>query len=324
MLTRRDFSTYISSLLAAGVFKKCQVSRNKTLLPSSSNIILSTWNNTKANAEALKQLTDNQLDIVTAVEKGINVVEADENDHSVGYGGRPDRNGKVTLDACIMDPMGNAGSVTYLQNIMHAVSVARLVMDKTPHVILSGKGAKEYALSEGFTAADLLTEDSKKAYIEWLKKSEYSPNSHIDRHDTIGLLASSSNGDLAGGCSTSGLSFKMDGRVGDSPIIGAGLFVDNEIGAATATGLGELVLKTCASFLVVELIRQGNTPQNACEKAIKRIAKKYDCSDAQVGLISIGKNQEIGAFSLQSGFSYTLSKNGQHTVYEARSYFSKK
>ena len=194
-------------------------------------------------------------------------------------GGLPDRDGIVSLDACIMGPDGRAGSVCYLQNIVHPVSVARLVMQTTPHVILAGDGALQFALANGYEEQNLLTPESEKAWKEWLEKSKYEPqinweNHPAESHDTIGLLAVDENGDIAGACTTSGMAFKMHGRVGDSPIIGAGLYVDNEVGGATATGMGELVLRTLGSFLVVELMRSGLSPQEACKEAVMRIVKK--------------------------------------------------
>ena len=213
------------------------------------------------------QAGGNALD---AVEQGCMIEEANEKGQSVGKGGLPDRDGNVTLDACIMDKQGNCGSVVYLQNITHAVSVARKVMEDTPHVMLAGEGAKQFAISKGFQPEDLLTEASKKAWKEWKVKSEYKPIINIENHDTIGMLAIDKNGDISGACTTSGLAYKMGGRVGDSPIIGSGLFVDNEIGACVATGLGEEVVKTVGSFLVVELMRQGKLPQEACEEAISK------------------------------------------------------
>ena len=285
------------------------------------NIVLSTWNNNAANTIAATELASGNL--LNAVEKGINTVENDPNDQSVGYGGRPDREGKVTLDACIMDSKGNAGSVTYLTKIKNPISIARKVMEETPHVILSGQGALDFALQQGFPEEKLLTEKSKKEYQEWLKLGLYAPKINIESHDTIGLLALESEGNLAGGCSTSGLAYKMDGRVGDSPVIGAGLYVDNEIGASVATGLGELVLRKCSSFLVVEYMRSGKTPQKACEEAILRIVNSIPkSSEVQVGLIALDKKGNVGAYSIRPGFVYTLTVDNKTQKLDARSYFT--
>ncbi|GAB3897879.1 N(4)-(beta-N-acetylglucosaminyl)-L-asparaginase [Spirosoma agri] len=282
-------------------------------------MVISTWKQPKAN-QAAQTVLDRGGRALEAVEAGVRIPEADPDDMSVGYGGRPDRDGRVTLDACIMDEKGNAGSVVFLEHIMHAISVARAVMEKTPHVMLAGDGALQFALSQGFKKENLLTKKAEKEWREWLKTAKYKPIANIERHDTIGMLAIDDQGNISGACTTSGLAYKMAGRVGDSPIIGAGLYVDNEIGGACATGLGELVMRTCGSFLVVELMRQGRTPQQACEEAALRIVKKQDYKDIQVGFLAVNKQGETGAFSIQPGFNYTISKNKQTQVLDARSY----
>ena len=219
-------------------------------------VAVATWDVKNATKKAWEILSTNGNSL-DAVEQGCRIEEANEDGQSVGIGGLPDREGNVTLDACIMDYTGNCGSVVYLKNIKHAISVARLVMEKTPHVMLAGDGAKKYALSMGFNEENLLTEKSKKDWIKWKKEEEYKPIINIENHDTIGMLAIDEKQNISGACTTSGLAYKMQGRVGDSPIIGSGLFIDNEIGGAVATGLGEEVIKTVGSFLVVELMRQG-------------------------------------------------------------------
>lgn len=285
-------------------------------------LVIATWDVKNATVKAWEVLQKGGS-AMDAVEKGCNAEEEDPANSSVGYGGLPDREGRVTLDACIMDDKGNYGSVVFLQNIINAISVARKVMEKTPHVLLAGKGAEEFAVSQGFKRENLLTEKSKKAWENWKIKSEYKPIINIENHDTIGMLAMDKDGNLSGGCTTSGLAFKMHGRVGDSPIIGSGLFVDNEIGAATATGLGEEVLKTVGSFLVVELMRQGKTPQQACEEAVQRIMKKQpDSKDFQVGYIAVNKKGEIGAYAIHPGFSYTIYQNGQNKNIVPKTYFN--
>lgn len=288
-----------------------EINPNSTKNSVNYPLVIATWNvpNAVSKAWEVLQKSNSALD---AVEKGCNVEEEDPDNSSVGYGGLPDRDGRVTLDACIMDGKGGYGSVVFLENIVNAISVARKVMEKTPHVLMAGEGAEQFAVEQGFRRQNLLTEKSKKAWTEWLKKSEYKPIINIENHDTIGMLAMNDNGDLSGGCTTSGLAYKMHGRVGDSPIIGSGLFVDNEIGAATATGVGEEVLKTVGSYLVVELMRQGKSPQQACEEAIDRIMKKQpDRRDFQVAYIAVNKGGEVGAFSIHSGFSYTIYQNGE-------------
>ncbi|ATA72994.1 glycosylasparaginase [Capnocytophaga sp. H4358] len=285
-------------------------------------VVISTWNHGLPANDAAWKILASGGSALDAVEKGVMTAEADPEETSVGYGGYPDREGNVTLDACIMDSQNNAGSVACLKNIKHPISVARLVMEKTPHVMLVGDGAKQFALSQGFKEEDLLTEKSKKAYEEWLKTSQYKPIINIENHDTISMLALDENGNLSGACTTSGMAWKMAGRVGDSPIIGGGLFLDNEVGAAAATGLGEAVIRTAGSAIVVELMRHGKSPQDACEIVTKRIYDLYkntpELEHLQVGFIALSKSGEIGAFCVRKGFNYALqSKNQQNTLIDA-------
>ncbi len=284
-------------------------------------IIIATWKNEKGTKSGWDKMmqTGRALD---GVEAGAWIPEADPNETSVGYGGLPDRDGHVTLDACIMDHLGNAGAVTFLEGIMHPISVARAVMEKTPHVMLSGAGALKFALDQGFKKQNLLTPASKKAWEEWKKESKYKPIVNIENHDTIGLLGIGKAGEIAGACSTSGLAYKMHGRVGDSPIIGGAVFCDDEVGGACATGLGEFVMKTLGSFLIVEFMRQGMSPQKACEEAIMRIVKRYKYQDFQVGYLALNKKGEYGAYSIQKGFNLTITKNGITQVIESASYMS--
>lgn len=287
-------------------------------------IVIATWHVPNATAKAMEILQKNG-NVLDAVEQGCMVEEADIKNSSVGKGGLPDRDGNVTLDACVMDKNGNCGSVVYLQNITHAVSVARKVMEDTPHVMLAGEGAKQFAISKGFQVENLLTESSKKAWEEWKVKSEYKPIINIENHDTIGMLAMDKNGDISGACTTSGLAYKMGGRVGDSPIIGSGLFVDNQIGACVATGLGEEVVKTVGSFLVVELMRQGKSPQEACEEAIQRIVNKpnSDYKNFQVGYIAMNKKGETGSYAIHQWFSMTKFQDEKNEQIQS-DYFLKK
>lgn len=219
-----------------------------------------------------------------------------------------------------MDHTGNCGSVSFLQNIKHPISVARKVMDNTPHVMLSGEGALQFALKNGFHKEDLLTDKARKRWKEWLKDEKYQPIINIENHDTIGLLAIDKKGDIAGACTTSGLAWKMHGRVGDSPIIGAGMFVDNEIGGGCATGVGEAVMKTIGSFLIVELMRQGATPQEACEEGIARIVKNQNYKEMQIGYLAINKKGEHGAYAVHKGFDYALHQNGKNQMIDAQAY----
>ncbi|RKN79483.1 isoaspartyl peptidase/L-asparaginase family protein [Ulvibacterium marinum] len=316
-----------AGLVSSSVLASCgETDKSSTTLPEKMEnigpIVICTWDFNNASAKAWEVLKSggNSLD---AVEKGVMVEEADVENQTVGLGGRPDRDGKVTLDACIMDKDGNCGAVLCMQNIAHPISVARKVMEETPHVMLAGKGAEQFALEQGFKKTNLLTEKSKQEWIEWKKTSQYKPIINIENHDTIGMLAIDQNGDLAGACTTSGMAYKLAGRVGDSPIIGAGLFVDNEVGGATATGVGEEVVRTVGSFLIVELMRQGKTPQEACEEGVKRIIEKNKNKlDFQIGFIAINKKGETGGYCIQPGFTYRTYSNEGHLNNPSDSYIT--
>lgn len=279
--------------------------------------VISTWNHGMPANQASWAVLEAGGSALDAAEAGVRVPEADPLSTSVGYGGLPDREGHVTLDACIMDYDGRCGGVCFLQGFMHPISVARKVMEETPHVLLAGKGAEDFAASMGFERSKLLTPESREAWKAWRQSSEYKPIINRENHDTIGLLALDAQGRLAGACTTSGLAYKLPGRVGDSPIIGAGLYVDGEVGAATATGLGEMVIKVCGSFLVVELMRQGATPQQACEEAVRRIAARQDTKDSQVGFLALDRQGRTGAFAIHPGFNYALTRPGQHELVDA-------
>jgi N4-(beta-N-acetylglucosaminyl)-L-asparaginase len=299
-------------------------------------IVVSTWDFGKeANAEAWKTLSAGGK-VIDAVEAGVKIPEADPENQSVGYGGLPDRDGHVTLDACIMDGSNlSCGSVAFLEHIVHPISVAKLVMQKTPHVMLVGEGALQFALANGFTKTNLLTPKSEKDWKEWLKKSEYKPiiNAEVssvetknkiigdkNNHDTIGMIALDASGNIGGACTTSGLAYKIHGRVGDSPIIGAGLYADNEAGAATSTGMGEEVIRTCGSHTVVELMRQGYSPEKACKRAVERIMKRNPekMNDLQVGFLALNKKGEYGAYAIHKGFTYAVKSANEEKIYQAK------
>jgi len=312
----------LGSVVAACKNEPSTTAKASTMAISGQAVILSTWNNVEANTTAWQTLEQGGS-ILDALEQGVRIPEGDPDDMSVGYGGLPDRDGNVTLDACIMDAQGNAGSVSFLQHIKHPISVARKVMEETPHVMLSGDGALQFALAQGFEKENLLTAEAKAAWEKWKEKSEYKPIINIENHDTIGMVGVDADGELAGACTTSGLAYKMHGRVGDSPIIGAGMFVDNEVGGAAATGMGEAVLKTLGSFLVVELMRQGKSPQEACEEAVQRIVlKQSNYKEFQVGYIALSKSGEVGAYCIQPGFVYAVTRDGETEVFDAKSYIS--
>lgn len=284
--------------------------------------VISTWNHGLPANDAAWEILSTSGTALDAAEKGVMVIEADPKSTSVGIGGLPDRDGNVTLDACIMDHIGNAGSVSFLQNIKHPVAVARKVMENTPHVMLSGAGALKFALDEGFEEENLLTEESRSQWEKWKVESNYMPEINSENHDTIGMICQDANGNLSGSCTTSGAAYKMHGRVGDSPIIGAGLFVDNDHGAAVATGMGELMMKTLGSFLVVELIRQGATAQEACEAAIQRIVDKLDYKSFQVGYLAMDKSGNTGAYAIHPGFNYAEMVDGTNQLIDSRSYMN--
>ncbi len=273
---------------------------------------ISTWKTTEANQKA-GQMLDKGEHALDAAVAGVAIEEENPKNTTVGYGGAPDRTGKVTLDACVMNHLGDCGSVVAVENIVNVARLAKDVMEKTPHVMLSGKGAEEFAISQGYKKTDLLTDQSKKEWEEWLKDQDYRPIINIENHDTIGMLCIDKNNNLSGACTTSGLAYKMKGRVGDSPIIGSGLFIDNKIGGAVATGLGEEVVKTVGSFLVVELMRQGLSPQEACEKAVKRIVSNNSQENKfQVAYIAMNKKGEVGSYSIEPGFTYMDYVNGEN------------
>jgi N4-(beta-N-acetylglucosaminyl)-L-asparaginase len=319
--SRRKFIMTGAALTSVGTLDKLMATRPA---PAEKPIVISTWDfGVSANAEAWKVLSAGGR-ALDAVEKGVQVPEGDPNITTVGLGGFPDRDGRVTLDACIMDENANIGAVACLEHIVHPISVARQVMEKTPHVMLAGDGALQFALANGFRKENLLTPKSEKAWKEWLKTAQYKPVANIENHDTIGMIALDKNGNLSGACTTSGMAFKMHGRVGDSPIIGAGLFVDNEVGAVTSTGVGEEVIRIVGSHLVVELLRQGNSPEDACRKAVERIVKNQPVKskEMQVGFLALAKNGTFGAYALLKGFTYAVYSSGvPNTLFEAKSYY---
>ena len=305
-MKRRSFLNKITLAGSMATVWPKNLFAKKSLNQDSTNnpIAICTWNFEKANAAAAKALMSGQ-DALSAAILATQVEEENPLNTTVGYGGTPDREGKVTLDACIMDHKGNCGAVVAVENIVHVSALARDVMEKTPHVMLAGKGAEEFARSQNYPSKPLLTPESKKAWKEWKKNEQYQPIINIENHDTIGVLCRDKKGNISGACSTSGLGYKMKGRIGDSPIIGSGLFIDNEVGGAVATGMGEEVVKTVGSFLIVELMRQGKNPQEACDEAIERIVKKQKgIPNFQVAYIAMDKHGNIGARSIHKGFSY--------------------
>ncbi len=312
-MKRRDFL----KTGAIGITAPSVIFGDSNINTNNNPIILSTWNHGLPANDAAWKVLENDGSAMDAAEAGARIPEADPKSTSVGFGGLPDEQGNVTLDACVMDSKGNAGSVAFLQNIKHPVSVARKVMEDTKHVMLVGEGARQFAVTQGFEEMDLLTVESRKAWEEWKKKRrEMTPH---ETHDTISVLVQDKNGDFAGACTTSGWAYKLHGRVGDSPIIGAGLFVDNEIGCAAATGLGEEVIKTTGSFLVVELMRQGYDPTAACEEALNRVIKAHNGNpDFQIAYIAIRKDGKIGSACLKWSFEYALARGGENKLHKIK------
>lgn len=304
-------------------------------------VMVSTWDSGMLVNQAGWEILKNKGYALDAIEKAGNKME-EQIDCCVGLNGYPDRDGIVTLDACVMDEHANCGAVAALEQIKYPISVARKVMETTPHVLLAGKGAQQFALENGFELQPAkLSESGQKAYDEWLKKSEYKPQINIENkrqngpfapaffedgspnHDTMGMLAMDEKSNLCGGVTTSGMAFKLHGRVGDSPIIGAGLFVDNEIGAATSSGVGEEVIRICGTHLVVELMRQGLSPEAACKKACERIIKRdtAKAKSLQVGFLALNKKGQYGAYSIQKGFVFSVRTATLNKIVAAKYFF---
>ncbi|WP_454803045.1 N(4)-(beta-N-acetylglucosaminyl)-L-asparaginase [Mucilaginibacter phyllosphaerae] len=338
MYDRRKFLKLTAVTASLATLSKYTAAKAVTVSTADTRpIMISTWDfGVAANKEAWKILSKGGR-ALDAIEAGGRVPEADMKNHTVGRAGYPDRDGKVTLDACIMDEFGNCGSVAAMEDIAHPISVARLVMEKTPHVMLVGDGATQFAVEQGFKREKLLTPESYTAWKKWLKTAKYSPVLNIENkqhrpgskynHDTIGMLAIDAKGNISGGCTTSGMAFKLHGRVGDSPIIGAGLYVDNEVGGATSTGVGEEVIRNVGSFLVVELMRQGYSPEDACKEAVNRIIKKKPetAKQIQVGFLAINKKGEYGAYAIQEGFSFAVcDETKQDLIIPGKSFYKEK
>jgi len=286
-------------------------------------IILSTWNHgIPANADAWSKLKETGS-LLDAVEAGVRNTELDMENLSVGLQGLPDREGITTLDASIMLGDGSCGSVAFVRQVKHPISLARAVMEKTPHVMLAGEGARQFAIAQGFPMEkEKLSPKAQVEYDKWKVTSQYKPIINVENHDTIGMIGLDASGKLAGSCTTSGLAYKMHGRIGDSPIIGAGLFVDDEVGAATATGLGESIIRICGSFLIVELMRQGRSPQEACEEAVRRlVAKNKNIKDIQAGFLAINKDGEVGAYAVHPGFNFAQATESGNVLIDAASHF---
>jgi len=327
-MKRRTFLN-LSALASLGIFipksmaKESAASNKSKLNPDrvkGKPVIISTWNHGLAANKAAWQKLEAGGTALDAVEAGVRVTESDETNRSVGLGGLPDRDGNVTLDACIMNHENECGAVAFLQEIENPISVARKVMEETPHVMIVGSGAQEFALEKGFEKKNLLTAGAKKDWMEWKEQEDQKkPAINHENHDTIGMLAMDKEGNLSGACTTSGWAYKLPGRVGDSPIIGAGLFVDNEVGAACATGMGEAVIRIAGGSTVVELMRQGNSPQEACKLVVQRIQQKHkNLENLQVGFLAMNKEGEVGGYSVYAGFNYALKNDSTDKMIDAK------
>ncbi|MFA5012142.1 MAG: N(4)-(beta-N-acetylglucosaminyl)-L-asparaginase [Ignavibacteria bacterium] len=305
-------------------------------------VVISTWKHGIAANEAAYDLMAGGENSLDAVEAGVKVAEDDPEVLSVGYGGLPDADGRVTLDAAIMDWKARVGSVICVENIKNPIKLARLVLENTEHTILAGDGAYDYAIKNGFKPQSLLTENSLRRYKDWKKSNSTKPEEiHTDdfvkpwqkennldinadgNHDTIGMVAVDADSHVSASCTTSGMAWKLHGRVGDSPVIGAGLYVDGEIGGAASTGRGEECIRACGSFLIVEMMRLGLSPKEACRVACERVFKLNLLSSKnrdhlyQVGFIALNKQGEYGAFSIRKGFQYAVYKNGKNNLFDS-------
>ncbi len=282
-------------------------------------LIVSTWGfGQAANDRALASLQGG-AGLLDAVVEGISVTERDLSVSSVGAGGTPNAEGVVSLDACIMDgPSHRCGSVAAVEGILPVIGLARAVMEKTRHVLLVGEGARRFALANGFENTELLTDAERRKWTEWKARQSPAGAAPPDSHDTIALVILDRDGNLAGGCSTSGLAYKLPGRVGDSPIIGSGLYVDNDVGAAGATGVGENIMRFCGSFQVVELMRAGAHPQEACAETIRRIQKKHaPNADLAINFLAIDKRGRFGAAGTGKGFPFAVTYPGHSAVQQS-------
>ncbi len=299
-------------------------------------VIVATWKFGRLACEAGLPALAASASAFDAVELGANAVEEDPAVTSVGYGGYPNADGVVELDAAIMDgPAHRAGAVAGLTGIRKPISVARRVMEKTPHVMLVGDNARRFAMSQGFPETDLHTEKSRDRYLEWRKAQGLPEVAHFDElpsrrglpadsHDTVGVCAIDARGDLAVGCTTSGLAWKLPGRVGDSPIVGSGLYVDNDYGCASATGNGDEIMKVCLSYRIVCMMSRGAHPQEACEESIRYLLRKRPHHQEHgAACIAVAKSGEVGAAATQEGFSspdhpwiYCVGRAGKVEVLE--------
>jgi L-asparaginase/N4-(beta-N-acetylglucosaminyl)-L-asparaginase len=311
-LERRDFLR-AGTLAWAGLSLACE--RRNAPGEAALPVVISTWTfGRAANEETVRRLEGGAA-VLDAVQHGVMQIEADPDETSVGIGGYPNREGVVELDAALMDGGTlDAGSVAALRNIKHPVAVARKVMDETPHVLLVGDGARRFALQHGFEEENLLTDKARKAW------ENHRTDGSQPSHDTIGMVALADDGRMAGACTTSGLAWKLPGRVGDSPLIGHGMYCDDQAGGAAATGVGEEVIKVCGSYQIVEFMRQGLEPQDAVRRVLQRILRRKRSGEVpQVGFVALRADGLVGFASTRLGFRAAVSRGGRHEVLDAPS-----
>jgi N4-(beta-N-acetylglucosaminyl)-L-asparaginase len=314
---RRDFIKTVAGTAAFAAME------GRAAMPAESGpVFLSTWVWGKAANERAAEVFKGGGSLLDAIEKGINVPESDPNVTTVGYGGIPNAEGVVELDAAIMDGARHrAGSVCNLHMIKNPISVARLVMEKTRHTTLAGEGAFRFALKMGFEPQTLLTPQSLQKWQEWKANPHHktywvSP----ENHDTIGMVGTDGKGHVVAGCSTSGLAFKIPGRVGDSPLVGCGVYADDNVGTASATGDGDLMTNYCTSVSIVHLMERGASPQDACMDLLKHMVKTDPKNkDGEVAVIAINTRGEIGAACMNDRFhlKYALWRNEESQLLES-------
>lgn len=281
--------------------------------PPSFPVVAATWSWGRSVCERANAVLDEGGSLLDAVERGVNEVELDPDVLTVGYGGLPNEEGVVQLDAMIMDGARlEAGAVGALEDVPTAISVARRVMERTRHIYLVGEGARSFAVAEEFETRSLLTDESRRRHEAYRARGERRFGRDGD-HDTVGVVAVNEAGQVVVGVSTSGLGFKLAGRVGDSPLVGAGGYADSDVGAACATGVGEEVIRVAGSYAVVEAMRAGMSPDDAAESVLERLRRKRGdaLGDAQVAFIALRKDGEVGSAALRPGFEMHVSQGGQ-------------
>lgn len=310
-------------------------------MSSTAPFLLTTWSFGPVGNDAAYPILARGGDALDAVVHAASVIESDPTIDSVGVGGLPDYDGEVSLDACVMTDPNRAGAVAFIRHYPNPAAIARRVMEKTIHITLAGDGAEEFAAREGFARATLLTPEARRVWEQWradpdgIDRDKYKgwlPPRNVEElrpvirapgavaagparaapgagsHDTVGILALDARGRLAGACSTSGMAFKVPGRVGDSPIIGQGLYVDQRAGAATATGTGELITGVCGSFLIVEQMRRGASPLDAILEALGRIRDRFALREEhQVAFLAVNPKGEWASAALRPGFHHTFT-----------------